>query len=71
MPTGYIATCTPRSQTINIRERPSTSAKIVGVLPYRLTLPVCVVGHEWLRVEYGGVEAYIARHVVVLEMDTP
>ena len=68
-PTGYIATCTPHRQAVNIRAAASLGSKIVGVLKFRDVLPVCVVGSEWVRVDVGGVEAFIARHIVRVDMD--
>jgi hypothetical protein len=68
MTTGYIATCTPLKQNVNLRERGSTGAKVVGMFAYRDVLPVTVVGVEWLRVEHNGVEVFVARHVVRLDM---
>lgn len=69
MLTGYIGICTPLKQDVNIRQQPSISSKIVGVLRYRDTLPVAVVGSEWVRVEYAGEERFIARHILFVDMD--
>lgn len=68
-PTGYIATVTPHTQAVNIRERASTGSRIVGTLRLGRSMPVLVVGAQWVRVDHVGAEAFIARHIVTIEMD--
>lgn len=62
MPTGYIGIATP-SQRVNVRIRtqPNEDCATVALLPYGATLPVCVVGQTWVRVEYLGEERYVSR----------
>ncbi len=57
MPTLYRAEVATESGALNIRERPSTSGRVLGQAPKGALLDVLATG-EWPRVRYGDVVGY-------------
>lgn len=62
MPTGHIGICTPNQRVnVRIRTQPNETCSTVALLAYGTTVDVCVVGNEWVRVDYKGAERFVSR----------
>lgn len=65
---GFVTT-----SDLNVRESPSTSAKVVGKLPLNKRVKVLERdgGHGWCKIDFDGKEAYIAeRYVEIVGKDS-
>ena len=58
-PTGASARVTTQSGSLNLRESPSASAKVLRTIPQNDMVSVQEQGAEWCRVAYDGTAGYV------------
>ena len=58
-PAAQYARVTTQKGSLNLRQSPSSSAKVLGTIPQYETIPILERGTAWCRTSYGGAAGYV------------
>jgi uncharacterized protein YraI len=58
-PAAQYARVTTQKGSLNLRQSPGSSAKVLGTIPQYETIPILERGTAWCRTSYGGAAGYV------------
>lgn len=73
VPTDAVAVAYVNASDINVREKGSSDATILGTLPLNMIVYVTKkdAGNDWSQIDYNGQAAYVATYLLNFISDTP